>query len=128
MFTGLIQDVGQVRSIDKDGDWRIVIETGMDMTVHEIGASIACSGCCLTVVEKGEDWFAVDVSHESLSKTVIGTWNEGTQINLEPSLKGWRSWLRSRRIMIVGGYLFGCLPIFKGMLRARDRLRWMGFR
>jgi len=92
MFTGLIQDIGSVRSIDKDGDWRIVIETGMDMARHEIGASIACSGCCLTVVdlsieEGGADWFAVDVSHESLALTVIETWVEGTRINLEPSLR-----------------------------------------
>lgn len=87
MFTGLIQDIGRVRSIDKDGDWRIVIETGLDMTRHEIGASIACSGCCLTVVEKADDWFAVDVSAESLSKTAIGSWSTSTRINLEPSLR-----------------------------------------
>ena len=90
MFTGLIQDIGTVRSIDKDGDWRIVIETNMDITRHEIGASIACSGCCLTVVEKGSDdkgdWFAVDVSHESLGLTVIGAWEQGARVNLEPSL------------------------------------------
>ena len=87
MFTGLIQDIGRVQSIDKDGDWRIVIQTGMHMDAHEIGASIACSGCCLTVVEKTSDSFTVDVSHESLSKTIIGNWCEGTRINLEPSLK-----------------------------------------
>ncbi len=87
MFTGLIQDIGFVRSIEKSGDWRLVIETGLDMSCHDIGASIACSGCCLTVVEKGEDWFAVDVSQESLSKTVIGSWVEETRINLEPSLR-----------------------------------------
>jgi riboflavin synthase len=87
MFTGLIQDIGKVRSIDKDGDWRIVIETGMDMARHELGASIACSGCCLTVVEKGSDWFSVDVSAESLSKTIINDWEEGARINLEPSLR-----------------------------------------
>jgi len=88
MFTGLIQNIGVVRSIDKGGDWRIVIEThGLDMARHEIGASIACSGCCLTVVEKGADWFAVDVSHESLGLTVIGSWEQGVRINLEPSLR-----------------------------------------
>lgn len=87
MFTGLIQDVGRVRSIDKDGDWRIVIETGLDLNSTEIGASIACSGCCLTIVEKGADYFAVDVSSESLSKTSIGNWEKGTLVNLEPSLK-----------------------------------------
>jgi len=87
MFTGLIQDIGRVQSIDKDGDWRIVIQTGMDMDAHEIGASIACSGCCLTVVEKTSDSFTVDVSHESLSKTGIGFWDVGVGVNLEPSLK-----------------------------------------
>ncbi len=87
MFTGLIQDVGRVRSIDKDGDWRVVIETGLDLGATEIGASIACCGCCLTVVEKDDRSFAVDVSAESLFKTGIGKWQEGTPVNLEPSLK-----------------------------------------
>jgi len=87
MFTGIIQDIGTVQSIEKSGDWRIVIKTGLDLSATPLGASIACSGCCLTVVEKGEDWFAVDVSAESLSKTVIGQWQEGTSVNIEPSLK-----------------------------------------
>ena len=87
MFTGIIQNIGTVKSIAKDGDWRIVIETGLDLSATPIGASICCSGCCLTVVEKGADWFAVDVSGESLSKTIIGSWAEGARINIEPSLK-----------------------------------------
>ena len=87
MFTGLIQDIGRVRSISKDGDWRIVIETGLDLSGVEIGASIACSGCCLTVVEKADNSFGVDVSAESLFKTGIGKWQDGTPVNLEPSLK-----------------------------------------
>lgn len=87
MFTGIIQDIGTVKSIKRDGDWRIVIGTGLDLSATPMGASIACSGCCLTVVEKGDDWFAVDVSAESLSKTVIGDWAEGAKINIEPSLK-----------------------------------------
>ena len=87
MFTGLIQDIGRVRSISKDGDWRIVIETGLDLSGVEIGASIACSGCCLTVVEKTDNSFGVDVSAESLFKTGIGKWQDGTPVNLEPSLK-----------------------------------------
>lgn len=87
MFTGLIKDIGIVRSIDKDGDLRIVIEArALDMARHEIGASIACSGCCLTVVEKTDDSFSVEVSNESLGLTVIGDWAEGSRINLEPSL------------------------------------------
>jgi len=91
MFTGLIQDIGIVRSIDKDGDWRIVIGTDLDIARHDIGASIACSDCCLTVVEKGSDargnWFAVDVSHESLGLTIIEHWDVDTRVNLEPSLR-----------------------------------------
>lgn len=87
MFTGIIQDIGTVQSIEKSGDWRIVIKTGLDLSATPLGASIACSGCCLTVVEKSDDWFAVDVSAESLSKTAIGQWQEGTSVNIEPSLK-----------------------------------------
>jgi len=87
MFTGLIQDIGVVRSINKAGDWRVIIETGLDVGAVPMGASICCSGCCLTVVEKFDGAFAVDVSAESLSKTNIGTWVEGLRVNLEPSLK-----------------------------------------
>lgn len=87
MFTGIVRDIGTVRSIEKSGDWRIVIETEMDLSATSLGASIACSGCCLTVVEKDEHSFAVDVSAESLSKTIIGQWEEGTKVNIEPSLK-----------------------------------------
>ncbi len=87
MFTGIIQDIGTIKSIRREGDWHIVIKTAMDLTNTPIGASICCSGCCLTVVEKGNDWFSVDVSGESLSKTSIGSWKESARINLEPSLK-----------------------------------------
>lgn len=87
MFTGLIQHIGTVQSIEKSGDWRIVIASDMDLSHTDIGASIACSGCCLTVVEKDGNSFAVDVSAESLSKTVISEWEQGTRVNLEPSLK-----------------------------------------
>ncbi len=90
MFTGLIQAMGTVRSIEiRDGeDRRFWIDTSLP-TIHQakLGASIACSGCCLTLIEKDETGFAVDVSSESLSKTTIGAWQEGTRINLEPSLK-----------------------------------------
>ena len=82
MFTGIIQDIGTVRSITKKGDWRVEIETALDLARVEIGASVACSGCCLTVTQKGVNWFAVDVSHETLSKTSISNWNKGTKINL----------------------------------------------
>ncbi len=88
MFTGLIQDIGVIRAIDKArGDWRIEIETTMQLGSVPMGASICCSGCCLTVVEKAQNSFFVDVSAESLGKTVIGSWCVGSRINIEPSLK-----------------------------------------
>lgn len=87
MFTGIITDIGTVRSVEQHGDRRFEITCGYDMDGVLLGASIACSGCCLTVVEKGSDWFAVDVSAESLSKTTLGDWKTGTRINLERPLK-----------------------------------------
>ncbi len=87
MFTGIVTDIGEVVRIDKNGDTRIAIKTAFDTSTIEFGASIACSGCCLTVVDKGEDWFSVDVSAETLSCTVLGEWNVGTRINLERALK-----------------------------------------
>jgi len=91
MFTGIVTDKGRIRSIDKNGDARIVIETAFDATSIDIGASIACSGVCMTVVargaEEGTNWFAVDASDETLSKTAIGDWTAGTTVNLERSLK-----------------------------------------
>jgi riboflavin synthase len=91
MFTGIVSDVGRVRSVEKRGDTRFVIETVYEPDSMVLGASIACSGCCLTVVEKGRDsdrnWFAVDVSAETLDCTVLGEWGEGTLINIERALK-----------------------------------------
>lgn len=91
MFTGIVSDVGRVRSVEKRGDTRFVIDTVYDPEGIALGASIACSGCCLTVVEKGTDkgqnWFAVDASNETLSCTVLGDWKVGTPINLERALK-----------------------------------------
>lgn len=87
MFTGLIMDVGTLRSADGDRDLRFVIGTAFDMEKVDIGASIACSGACLTVVEKGYDWFSVDVSAETLACTTLGSWAQGRRINLEPSLR-----------------------------------------
>ncbi|MFA7639405.1 MAG: riboflavin synthase [Parvibaculum sp.] len=91
MFTGIITDIGRVRSVKKRGDTRFTIATAYDPDGIDIGASIACAGCCLTVVEKGRDgegnWFAVDVSQESLDCTTLGNWREGTRFNLERALK-----------------------------------------
>jgi len=87
MFTGLVQNIGTVKSIEARGDTRITIETSMDLSKTSIGASICCSGVCLTVVQKDATSFAVDVSQESLSRGGIGLWIVGSKINLEPSLK-----------------------------------------
>lgn len=88
MFTGIITDVGTVTRVDDTrGDKRFEISTTWDMTDVPMGASIACSGCCLTVIAKTQHNFSVDVSAESLSKTNLGSWVEGTKINLESSLK-----------------------------------------
>ena len=87
MFTGIVTDVGTVRSAEQRGDLRLVIETAYDMDTVDLGASIACSGACLTVVDKGDDWFAVDVSGETVSKTAADHWSEGARLNLERSLR-----------------------------------------
>src|SRR6478735_2514041 len=87
MFTGIVTDVGTVRSAEQRGDLRLVIGTGYDMESVELGASIACSGACLTVVDKGEDWFAVDISQESVARTAPGLWTEGGRLNLERALR-----------------------------------------
>ena len=87
MFTGIVTDIGTVRSAEQRGDLRLVIETAYDIDTVELGASIACSGACLTVVDKGEDWFAVDISGETVSKTAAERWQEGARVNLERSLR-----------------------------------------
>jgi riboflavin synthase len=87
MFTGIITDIGTVRSAEQRGDLRLVIGCTYAMDSVAIGASIACSGCCLTVVEKGPDWFAVDLSAETVSRTAAGAWAAGARLNLERALK-----------------------------------------
>jgi riboflavin synthase len=88
MFTGIVTDIGRVRAIkDTNRDRRFEITTAYDLATIDIGASIAHSGCCLTVVEKGDDWFAVEVSAESLSLTTLSQWSVGARINLERATK-----------------------------------------
>jgi riboflavin synthase len=87
MFTGIVTDVGTVSKAEQRGDLRLQIETGYDTGAIDLGASIACSGVCLTVVDKGEDWFAVDVSGETVSRTAADLWREGARLNLERSLR-----------------------------------------
>src|SRR5689334_12576377 len=87
MFTGIVTDVGTVRKAEQRGDVRLQVTTGYDTGTIDLGASIACSGVCLTVVDKGEDWFAVDVSGETVSCTARDQWREGAKVNLERSLR-----------------------------------------
>ena len=87
MFTGIITDVGRIEAVEPRGDLRVRIGCGFDMATVELGASIACSGVCLTVVDKGSDWFAVDLSMETRSRTAGDLWKEGARLNLERSLR-----------------------------------------
>ena len=93
MFTGIITDIGVVKSVTRGtkgewGDTRMDVTCAYDTSSIDIGASISFSGACMTVIEKGSDWFAVEVSDESLSKTTMGEWEVGTKINLERALTG----------------------------------------
>ena len=83
MFTGIVTDIGEVRSAEQRGDLRLTIGCGYDMADVALGASIACSGACLTVADKGRDWFAVDVSGETISRTAADLWRQGARLNLE---------------------------------------------
>lgn len=87
MFTGIVTDIGDIRSLERRGDLRARIGTGYDTHGIDIGASIACSGVCLTVVQLGSDWFDVEISAETLDKTNVGAWVVGQKINLERALK-----------------------------------------
>ena len=91
MFTGIITDIGTVARVESPGDTRIVVRTAYDTETVDLGASISCSGVCLTVVDKGTDaqggWFAVDVSGETISRTAEDQWTEGRQFNLERAMK-----------------------------------------
>ena len=87
MFTGIITDIGQIEQLEQRGDLRARIATSYDMARVDMGASIACDGVCLTVVNKGQGWFDVDISAESVSKTNISDWVQGHRINLERALR-----------------------------------------
>lgn len=91
MFTGIVTAIGTIASADQRGDLRLRITAPLDPARIDIGASIACSGVCLTVVERGgtagDAWFDVDLSGESISRTVPGMWAVGARLNLEPSLR-----------------------------------------
>jgi riboflavin synthase len=87
MFTGIVSDVGQVREIIAGGDTGFRIAAHYDMADVPLGTSISCAGVCLSVAEKGADWFAVTASAETLARTTLGRWKVGTRLNLERSLK-----------------------------------------
>ena len=87
MFSGIITDLGTVRSIEASGDSRFEFSTGFDTVAIGTGASVCCSGVCLTVIDKGEGWFAADVSAETLARTTVGEWGQGSPVNFEHALK-----------------------------------------
>ena len=90
MFSGIISDIGKVRALTPGSggvDSRIVVETALDLSATPPGASIACAGVCLTVVERGPGWFAIDASAETLARTTLGRWRPGTRVNLERPLR-----------------------------------------
>ncbi len=84
MFTGIVTDVGRLRAVrETNRDLRFEVETSFDLSTIDMGASISHAGCCLTIVEKGDNWFAVEISGETTSLTTLGAWREGDPINLE---------------------------------------------
>jgi len=92
VFTGIVTDIGRIRALTKTGTGegegrRFEVETAFDVADIDMGASIAHAGACMTVVEKGDHWYAIEVSGESLSKTTLGTWDVGTAVNLERAMR-----------------------------------------
>lgn len=87
MFTGIVTDLGEIIALENTGDLRARIRCGYDMGTVEIGASIAHAGVCLTVIATGADWYDVQISAETVSKTNLGGWTVGKRINLERALK-----------------------------------------
>ncbi len=95
MFTGIVTDIGTITSVERRGDTRVVVATGYDTATIDLGASIACSGVCLTVVDKSAPgtrggqpgWFAVDVSGETIARTATDQWSAGRRLNLERAMR-----------------------------------------
>lgn len=87
MFTGIVTDIGTISAVESRGDLRVIVDTAYDTTRIDLGASISCSGVCLTVIDKGPGWFAVDVSGETASRTAQGQWSAGRRLNLERAMK-----------------------------------------
>ncbi|MEP6067978.1 MAG: riboflavin synthase [Paracoccaceae bacterium] len=87
MFTGIVTDVGTIAALHQEGDLRARIKTSYDTAKVDLGASIASDGVCLTVVELGPDWYDVQISAETITKTNIASWTEGKRVNLERALR-----------------------------------------
>lgn len=87
MFTGIIQSIGAIAAIDRKGDWTISVASDLPLDAVALGASIACSGICLTVIAKDEKKFTAQLSAETLSKTTAAGWDVGTRLNLERALR-----------------------------------------
>ena len=88
MFTGIVTDVGRVRALDRTpAGARLEVAADLDYASLDLGASVSHAGCCLTVVEKGGGWYAVELSNETLARTTLGAWREGDPVNLERALK-----------------------------------------
>lgn len=87
MFTGIVSDIGRIEHVEHRGDRRVTITTAYDMDTVDLGASIACSGVCLTVVDKAPGRFVVDVSGETVARTAEAQWAEGRALNLERAMK-----------------------------------------
>ena len=121
MFTGIVSDIGTIARVEARGDTRIVVDTAYDTTTVDLGASIACSGVCLTVVDKGANWFAVDVSGETISRTATDQWTQGRKLNLERAMKLGEE-LGGH---IVTGHVDGVAEVL-GVNRQGDSL-WIGF-
>ncbi len=87
MFTGIVTDIGTVTELEQQGDLRARIRTAYEIDGIDIGASIASDGVCLTVIALGDDWYDVQVSAETVSKTNLDSWTPGKRVNLERALK-----------------------------------------
>lgn len=87
MFTGIVTDIGTIAQLDQQGDLRARIATNYETSGIDLGASIASDGVCLTVIELGKDWYDVQISAETVSKTNVGAWKIGKRVNLERALK-----------------------------------------
>lgn len=120
MFTGIVTDVGTVSQVEKRGDTKFTIETKFPVQSIDIGASIACNGCCLTVIEKAGNAFRVEASAETLSKTTLGSWAEGSRVNLERALRMGDE-LGGH---IVSGHVDG-VAIIKSIMPEGDSLRFV---